>query len=476
MDKAAQRRERKAAAARARRQNPDVRAREAAAARRRRQDPAVREKEAAAARLRREQDLPNATQREAARKRAYRQANREARVREASAKRAKKEHEGADARFKRDFLDVSFGHSCGVCDRLWFSNSLVTISSIKNDQARGNAIAVLRREFPADDGGSSSGGDYNVCSSCKNSLVAGKVPLKSVSYGYTYPPKPDHLPPLNPVEERLIAPRLLFMSIRRLTHGSGQYRIKGQVVNVPINVPNTVQCLPRNVPDDVAIDVHLKCRLVCKPSYKKGLVKKRNMHEWLKHLEHSPLYKYLKIKIDSSRLANVQDDGDVDDDESECPAGGVAIYVRQTETAEDLRLPLTSQSQNGEYAAIKLFDSGIVLMTMYLAPNLSTGNIKTLIDTALRNYENKYKNGPFVLLGDFNVAIIDNNWLIQHMASRYALRRISFDHMKPTTIRGTCIDLVFANCPLQPIQEPLFLHFTDHKAVIMKGHRKPFIV
>ncbi|XP_075748108.1 uncharacterized protein LOC142814051 [Rhipicephalus microplus] len=390
MDKAAQRRERKAAAARARRQNPDVQAREAealregarrrrqdpavrekeaaaarrrhqdlavrereaAAARRRRQDPAVREKEAAAARLRREQDLPNATQREAARKRAYRQANPEARVREASAKRAKKEHEGAGARFKRDFLDVSFGHSCGVYDRLWFSNSLVTISSIKNDQARGNAIAVLRRDFPADDGGSSSGGDYNVCSSCKNSLVAGKVPPMSVSYGYTYPPKPDHLPPLNPVEERLIAPRLPFMSIRRLTHGSGQYGIKGQVVNVLINVPNTVQCLPRNVPDDVAIDVHLKCRLVCKPSYKKGLVKKRNIHEWLKHLEHSPLYKYLKIKIDWSRLANVQDDGDVDDDEIE-PAPEVT----------DLEEPMQAVIALNAMAHTMIFYDGACIIT-----------------------------------------------------------------------------------------------------------------
>ncbi|KAH7942200.1 hypothetical protein HPB49_021821 [Dermacentor silvarum] len=129
----------------------------------------------------------------------------------------------------------------------------------------------------------------------------------SVSYGYRYPAKPDHLPSLNPVEERLISPRLPFMSIRRLTHGSGQYGIKRQVVNVPINVPNTVQCLPRDILDDVAIDVHIKRRLVCKPSYKKGLVKKRNVHEWLKHLEHSPLYKYLKIRVDWSRLANVED-------------------------------------------------------------------------------------------------------------------------------------------------------------------------
>lgn len=385
VDKAAERRARKAAAARARRQNPAVREREAEAcrqaarrrrqdpavrereaesrrqsarrrrqdpavreweaeaARQRRQDPAVREREAEAARQRRQEDLQNVREREAARKRAYRQADPDAaRAREASAKRIRRaQPEGADARFKRDFLDVSFGHSCGVCDRLWFSNSLVTISSIKNDQARANAIAVLQREFPA------SSGEYKICYSCKDSLVAGKVPPMSVSYGYTYPPKPDHLPPLNLVEERLIAPRLPFMSIRRLTHGNGQYGIKGQVVNVPINVPTTVQCLPRNIPDDVAIDVHLKRRLVCKPSYKRGLVKKRNIHEWLKHLEHSPLYKYLKIKIDWRRLANVQDDGAVDDDEIE-PAPEVT----------DLEDPMQAVIALNTMAHTLIFDDG----------------------------------------------------------------------------------------------------------------------
>ncbi|KAH6930535.1 hypothetical protein HPB50_014662 [Hyalomma asiaticum] len=105
------------------------------------------------------------------------------------------------------------------------------------------------------------------------------------------------------------------MSIRRLTHGSGQYGVKGQVVDVPIDVPKTVQCLPRNVADAAAFDVHIKRQLVNKPSYKKGLVKKRHVHAWLKHLEHSPLYKYLKIKIDCSRLVEQEEecDGKFDD-------------------------------------------------------------------------------------------------------------------------------------------------------------------
>ncbi|KAH7950419.1 hypothetical protein HPB49_023835 [Dermacentor silvarum] len=179
--------------------------------------------------------------------------------------------DGADARFKRDFLDRSFGHS----DRLWFHNNLSKVGSVQNERQHNAAIGVLRRQF------SNNTNDFlqfAVCSACKEALTSGKVPVMSVSNGYRYPPKREHLPALNPVEERIIAPRLPFMSIRRLTHGNGQYGIKRQVVNVLIDVQELAQCLPRNVPDDEAIDVHIKRKLVSKASYRRGLVKKSSGH------------------------------------------------------------------------------------------------------------------------------------------------------------------------------------------------------
>ncbi|KAH7950400.1 hypothetical protein HPB49_023634 [Dermacentor silvarum] len=102
------------------------------------------------------------------------------------------------------------------------------------------------------------------------------------------------------------------MSTRRLTHGNRQYGIKGQVVNVPIDVQKTVQCLPRNIHDDAAIDLHIKRKLISKPSYKSVLVKKRNIHAWLKYLEDSAVYKYLNIKVDWSRLAQFDDDDEIE--------------------------------------------------------------------------------------------------------------------------------------------------------------------
>ncbi|XP_075728095.1 uncharacterized protein LOC119164523 isoform X3 [Rhipicephalus microplus] len=115
-DKAAVRRARKAAAARARRQDPNVRAREAEAARKRREaDPKLRAREAEAARNRRQAD-PELRAREAAMKRELRQAHLEAaRAREAAAKRLKRSlPKVADTRLERDISDRSFGHSCKV--------------------------------------------------------------------------------------------------------------------------------------------------------------------------------------------------------------------------------------------------------------------------------------------------------------------------------------------------------------------------
>ncbi|XP_049522587.1 uncharacterized protein LOC125945065 [Dermacentor silvarum] len=198
-----------------------------------------------------------------------------------------------DACFKHDFEAHSFGHSCKVCDRLWFDNNLSVIGNIKKDSSRLNALRVLWNEFgrggPDDEHGDTIIAvcddnprlapfkSYLVCTSCRESLVNGRVPSMSVSFGYRYPPRPAHLPDLNTVEERLISPRLPFISIRRLTRGNGQFGIKGQVVNVPIGVPSVVECLPRMVPEDVAIDVHVKRRLVSPATYKRGLVKRSNI-------------------------------------------------------------------------------------------------------------------------------------------------------------------------------------------------------
>lgn len=107
--------------------------------------------------------------------------------------------------------------------------------------------------------------------------------------------------------------------------GNGQFGIKGQAVNVPIDVSKVVRCLPRMVPEDVAFDVHIKRRLMSPATYKRGLVKRGNVLAWLKHVEHSPLYRAINVRVDWSRLDHFDDGGereepqedDVDDADGE---------------------------------------------------------------------------------------------------------------------------------------------------------------
>ena len=55
-----------------------------------------------------------------------------------------------------------------------------------------------------------------------------------------FPEIPKELQGLYPLEWRLLSPRLPFMKMY-----AGQYKIRGNVVNVPADVTNTVQSLPR---------------------------------------------------------------------------------------------------------------------------------------------------------------------------------------------------------------------------------------
>ncbi|KAH6935866.1 hypothetical protein HPB50_011096 [Hyalomma asiaticum] len=82
------------------------------------------------------------------------------------------------------------------------------------------------------------------------------------------------------------------------------------------------------------------------------------------------------------------------------------------------------------------------------------------------------RSKPFLLVGDFNVDV-SKTWFFEHMRHKYGLTCYSVQHPYPTTIRGTIIDLVFSNYPVLPVLEPLSLHFSDHKAVIIKSHINP---
>jgi hypothetical protein len=62
-----------------------------------------------------------------------------------------------------------------------------------------------------------------MCGMCNvySPLDIDQVPSLLSSNGFAYPPYPMHSPSLDSISERLVAPRLPFMQIRRLRHKIG---------------------------------------------------------------------------------------------------------------------------------------------------------------------------------------------------------------------------------------------------------------
>ncbi|KAG0426442.1 hypothetical protein HPB47_026417 [Ixodes persulcatus] len=116
------------------------------------------------------------------------------------------------AAFRGEFVKNPFGVTCALCDQLWFAEELSTIGGVSDEKNRETGACALRQCIESAD-------VYKepACRTCRDSLLKGAVRRFATVNGYKYPPVPEHLPRLNVVEERLVAPRLPFMSLLRLT-------------------------------------------------------------------------------------------------------------------------------------------------------------------------------------------------------------------------------------------------------------------
>ena len=103
-----------------------------------------------------------------------------------------------------------------------------------------------------------------ICQSCYKHLKKDKIPPCAAKNGKSFPAKPDFFY-LNELECRMLAPRLAFQKLLQAPRGN-QFKIKGNVVNVPAEVNNTVNTLPRLPQESGTIKVQLKRRLEYKSS------------------------------------------------------------------------------------------------------------------------------------------------------------------------------------------------------------------
>jgi hypothetical protein len=97
--------------------------------------------------------------------------------------------------FQKNFIGNPFGYACDICDRLWYMNDL--------KQVKEKHIRVVAPKFPDMDVA-----QFKACAVCTATLDRDQVPSVSNSNGFMYPSYPTHLPPLDCISERLVAPRL----------------------------------------------------------------------------------------------------------------------------------------------------------------------------------------------------------------------------------------------------------------------------
>jgi hypothetical protein len=69
---------------------------------------------------------------------------------------------------------------------------------------------------------------FKACVTCAATVDRVQVPSLSSTNGFTHPQYPTHLLPLDCISQRLVAPRLPFMQLRRFRHQMGGYGTVGQ--------------------------------------------------------------------------------------------------------------------------------------------------------------------------------------------------------------------------------------------------------
>lgn len=270
------------------------------------------------------------------------------------------EHCNGHIDFFTNFKNNSFGHSCAVCDRLWWQKDLKATSSIHD-----NILQIIVPNYIV-------GSTVQVCSSCKTVLDKQKIPTLSTFNGFSYPIIPSHLPTLDFVSQRLISPRIPFMQIRRLRHVHEQNDICGQIINVPLLVNTMVHQLPRHMDDDHCLYVNIEKKLIHKTSHVDGLVNKRKIKEWLTYLIETPLYIHHNITIDDA-VFNIDDDNDtesnVDDISERVPVEESLTSQQQSLMWNDDQMLLmaggTSRANNTPFTMFDEYAEELSFPTIY---------------------------------------------------------------------------------------------------------------
>lgn len=107
---------------------------------------------------------------------------------------------------------------------------------------------------------------------------------------------PEFIKQLNPLEARLVMPKLAFGCIYQLPEG-GQFGLKGGMVSVAADMSKIQRYLPRTFDACAALNYDLKRRLAFKNAYMSSLIIPALVMQSLNWLKDQPLYKEIGVKV-----------------------------------------------------------------------------------------------------------------------------------------------------------------------------------
>ncbi|XP_011302899.1 uncharacterized protein [Fopius arisanus] len=194
---------------------------------------------------------------------------------------------GGHREFNRKFVQNPFGLVCNICDRLWFKNDLTRLPN--------HFKRLVSVDFPEADLD-----NMIICKHCTTSLSYNHIPIFAKSNGFQYPERPDYLPQLDPISERLISPRIPLRKIQRLRHVNTHFEKLIQIINIPVAENNMVHHLPRDMNDVYCTYVDIERTQVRRTNHFTETVNKQDIVTWLQYLATSSLYKTHDITIDES--------------------------------------------------------------------------------------------------------------------------------------------------------------------------------
>lgn len=200
-------------------------------------------------------------------------------------------------------------HSCVLCKVLEFMCNL----SMCTTQVRNRISTYLNANIPE--------GSY-ICRRCCESVrktektAAGQGETSSHHslpkyFGYTLNSIPECVSSLNTLEERLVSPRLPFMSV--MTVGvTQQKKLKGGVLNVPINTVHFVRDLPRQPSDCHVILIKLKRQLAAENDYMTSYVRPNAIKAALMHLCSQSLFQACGVQYVPNNAERITTESFVD--------------------------------------------------------------------------------------------------------------------------------------------------------------------